>query len=106
MKRSLKRYLQNKNINSFQKIRLLLFWHKHPSLKGTIQELSQRLYFGDRDRLRQMIAELQGEDLVDRLGKRYKLRNEPGVKLYLDGLARLFEDPLARQELLQVLPSR
>ena len=103
MEHSLKRYLQNKNIDSFQKIRFLLFLHQNPTINGTVQEFCQRLYFGDNVILEKIIGELQVANLVDRLGRRYKLREEPEVKLYLDGLARLFEDPLARQALLQGL---
>ena len=105
MKRGLKNYLQNKGVDSVQKLHLLLFLQRHPLLQGTIQELAQRLYFGDIVLLNKILADLQFAELIERIGSRYKLRDAPEVKLYLDALARLFEDPLARQELLQALPS-
>lgn len=104
MKRNLKRYLQSKGIDSFQKLSFLLFLHRHPSLKGTIHELAERAYIGEIPLLKKIVAELQGVGLIERTEDRYKLRDEPPIKSYLSGLARLFEDPLARQELLQVLP--
>ncbi|MCB0167348.1 MAG: hypothetical protein KDI79_24170 [Anaerolineae bacterium] len=103
MKSQLSRYLQNKGIDSFQKLQFLLFLYKNPSLKGTLHELAQRTYFGDTNLLSKILADLHSVGLVEESDRSYKLAETPGVITYLKGLARLFDDPLTRQNLLQAL---
>ncbi|MCB0171972.1 MAG: hypothetical protein KDJ97_15600 [Anaerolineae bacterium] len=103
MKTKLSRYLQNKGIDSFQKLQFLLFLYKNPALTGTLQELAQRAYFGDTRLLSKILAELHSVGLVEEVDRSYKLNQTPGVITYLKGLARLFDDPLTRQNLLQAI---
>ncbi|MCB9077244.1 MAG: hypothetical protein H6631_06610 [Anaerolineaceae bacterium] len=106
MKSHLRRYLQNKGIDSFQKLQLLLFLYQNPSLKGTLHELAQRTYFGDTSLLGKILTDLHSVGLVEEVDRIYKLADTPGVITYLKGLARLFDDPLTRQNLLQALPKQ
>lgn len=93
-------FIRAKHIDSFQKLCFLLFLHQHPDLIGTSQEFAERLYLGDVQLLEEIITDLQMVGLVDCVENRYKLRNEPNVRSRLQYLARSFEDPLSRQEIL------
>jgi hypothetical protein len=99
-------YIRVKNIDSFQKLRLLLYLYQHPQLKGTSQDLANRLHLADIPLIEKIIADLQQAGLIDRVENYYKLPDEPEVRLQLQHLARAFEHPLTRQELLkQVKPA-
>ena len=93
-------YLRAKRIDSFQKLRFLLFLHQHPHLKGTVQEFSEKLYLGDIPLLTGIVKDLQQVGLVACIGNRYTLHNKSEIKSNLQYLAELFEDPITRQELL------
>ena len=90
----------SRHVDSFQKLRLLLFLHHHPNLQGTSQELAERSFLGHTPFFEILITELNNAGLVEQIGNHYKLPDHPEVKLFLQGLARLFEDPLARQQIL------
>ena len=94
-------FLQTKRIDSFLKIRFLFFLHQHPTTKCTHQELAERLYLGNTPLLAKIITDLQSAGLVDYVENRYQLRDEPEVSICLQRLTRAFENPLARQEILQ-----
>ena len=100
MNKRLTQYIQSKGIDSFQKLQFLLFLHQHPQMKGTHKEFAEQLYWGDITLLTKIIIDLQFAGLIEQVGQRYKLRNEPGNRFYLQKLARTFENPLARQELI------
>lgn len=89
------------HIDSFQKLRFLLFLHHHPNLQGTSQELAERSFLGHTPLFEILIDELHGAGLIERVGNRYKLHDQPEVKSFLQYLARLFEDPLSRQQMLK-----
>jgi hypothetical protein len=93
-------FIRVKHIDSFQKLCFLLFLHQHPELTGTSREFSERLYFGDVRLLEEIIADLQMVGLVDCVENGYKLHNGPDVRSCLQYLTGAFEDPLARQEIL------
>jgi hypothetical protein len=99
-------YLRTKNIDSFQKLRLLLLLHQNPHWRGTSQELAQRLHLGDTSLIESIIADLHQAGLIDQVDNQYKLPDEPEIRSQLQYLARAFEHPLIRQELLkQVKPT-
>ncbi|MBE7552806.1 MAG: hypothetical protein HS126_17180 [Anaerolineales bacterium] len=99
-------YLRTKNIDSFQKLRLLLLLHQNPHWRGTSQELAQRLHLGDTSLIESIIADLHQAGLIDQVDNQYKLPDEPEIRSQLQYLARAFEHPLVRQELLkQVKPT-
>lgn len=94
------RYIRTKQIDSFQKLRFLLFLYQHPEVKGTIQEFSQRLYLGDILLLTDIISELQRTGLVACSEDRYALPDQSEIRSNLRHLTEAFEDPVTRQELL------
>lgn len=100
-------YLRAKNIDSFQKLRLLLLLHQNPHWRGTSQELAARLHLGDMRLMETIITDLYQAGLIDQIGNQYKLPDEPELRSQLQYLAHAFEHPLTRQKLLkQVKPSR
>jgi hypothetical protein len=94
-------YIRTNNIDSFQKLRFLLFLHQHPHLKATSQEFANRLHLADTLLIENIITDLHQAGLIDRVDNRYKLSDEPEIRSQLQHLARAFEHPLTRQELLK-----
>lgn len=89
-----------RHIDSFQKLRFLLFLYHHPDMKGTCREFGERLYFGHTPGLEEMIGQLYLAGLIERTGNCYQLCQEPAVWTYLQQLAGDFENPLTRQQML------
>ncbi|GIK41834.1 MAG: hypothetical protein BroJett011_56670 [Chloroflexota bacterium] len=93
-------FIRARRIDSFQKLRFLLFLHHHPDLSETDQKFAEHLYLGDTRLLEQIIRDLQKVGLVDCVENRCRLHNQPEVSSCLQCLAKAFEDPLARQTIL------
>jgi hypothetical protein len=100
------RFVRARRIDSFQKLRFLLFLHHHPDLSGTSQQFAEHLFWGDTLLLEQMIRDLQKVGLVECVGDHCRLHNQPEVRSCLQCLASAFEDPLARQKMLDQVRSR
>ncbi len=96
-------FIRARQIDSFQKLCFLLFLHQHPDVSGTCQEFASRLYFGNTPLLERIIIDLRLAGLLDCEAGRFKLRNDPDVRSYLQCLASAFENPLARQRILDQL---
>jgi hypothetical protein len=96
-------YIRQKRIDSFQKLRLLLFFYHHPEVKGAVQELAEQLYLGNIPLLAAMLADLHQVGLLDQFEEGYRLRNEPEVNWFVRTVAGAFEHPLTRLELLNQL---
>jgi hypothetical protein len=105
MDKGLVNFLRDKQIDSFSKLRFLLFLRQHPRLEGCAQHLAERLYI-EAPLVEKLIAELQGVGLLERETNDYILPDEPNLKFYLEILAYAFEQPLARQELLDQIKQR
>jgi hypothetical protein len=94
------RFIQTRHIDSFQKLRVLVFFHQHPGSNWTGQQVAKQLYLGDGPVLDEIIGELQAAGLVNCVAHRCKLRDEAGVRLALQHLVHKCENPLTRQEIL------
>lgn len=94
-------FIHAKRIDSFQKLRFLLFLYRYSDLRGTITEFAERLYLGDTYFMEKIILELQQVGLLVKLDQHWKLSDEPGVKANLKPLVQAFECPLSRQKLLE-----
>lgn len=94
------------HIDSYQKLRFLLFLQQHPNMKGTCQEFGERLYFGHTPLMDAMIHELFSAGLIERIENCYRLSYDPGVRSCLQDLAGAFESPLTRQQILDQMRSR
>lgn len=100
---SLLNFIQSNQIDSFQKLRVLLFLHKNPKVHATLQELAERLHFGDAKQIEHIVSDLQDAGLISCINGRYKLRDEAELRVNLSHLASVFDHPLARQELIDRL---
>jgi hypothetical protein len=94
------KFIQARHIDSFQKLRLLLFLYQHPESSWTSQQMAEQLFLGDVPWLEEMIGELQAAGLVDCAGHGCKARDEGGLRERLEYLVKTCENPLARQEIL------
>ncbi len=92
--------IQAMHIDSYQKLRFVLFLNQHPKIKGTSQEFAERLHLGNTLLLEEILADLQKAKLVDCVENCYSLHDEPNIRSTLRRLAQAFEEPLARQEIL------
>jgi hypothetical protein len=100
--------IQTEHIDSFQKLRLLIFFHEHPESSWTSQQISKRLYLADVPLLEEMIADLQSAGLIDCAANRCKLSDDVCIRSHLQSLVKICEgeDPLARQEILDRVRQR
>jgi hypothetical protein len=93
-------FIQVKRIDSFQKLRLLLFLYQRPEVTKSLQQLAERLYLGHLPLLERIMNDLRLAGLVERVGSHYQLADDPQVRSYLKDLAATFDDPMARQQIL------
>jgi DNA-binding IscR family transcriptional regulator len=93
-------FLQARCIDSFQKLIFLLFLYQHPDLEGTSQEFGTQMYLGSTKLMEKILDDLQKAGLVDKIETGYKLHNETDIDPNLRQLARAFEDPLTRQQII------
>lgn len=100
MDSSVVNYLRTKQIDSFQKLRLLLFLYQHPEVKGTQRELGEQLYLGDTLLLTALLADLDKAGLLEQGENGYRLCSEPDITSFVQNLARAFEHPVTRLEIL------
>ena len=94
-------FIHAKHIDSFQKLIFLIFLYQHPKFRGTSQEFATQLYLGNPKLLDRILIDLQKAGLVDKLETGYKLHHGKDIDPNLQRLAQAFEDPLARQQLLE-----
>lgn len=100
--------VRSKDINSFQKLRLLLWLFEQSGSDVSSAELAEQLFLGDVLMLENMLDDLQIAGLLDYRehtdqcisGRRYALSNRADVKATLRCLSQIFADPAARQALL------
>lgn len=92
--------IKARRIDSFQKLRFLLYLQNHPDLAGTVYDFASQLYLGDMLLIERIIADLQKTQLLERVDNLYKLPDKPDIRAWLQELASAFEDPLERQALL------
>lgn len=98
-------FIRAKRIDSVQKLYILLFLYQHPKLVGNSQQLASQLYLGHLPLVEEILNDLRGVGLVDRVGSRYKLCSDSKVESYLQSLVEIVKNPLARQELLEQIGS-
>lgn len=100
MNSSAANYRLASHIDSYQKLRLLLFLHQHPDMKGTCQEFGERLYLGYTPLMEQIINELFSAGLIEQIENCFRLSHNPEVRSCLQELAGAFESPLTRTQVL------
>jgi hypothetical protein len=98
-------FIRAKRIDSTQKLYVLLFLYQHPNLVGTSQQLANQLYLGHLPLVEEILNDLHGVGLVERVGRRYKLCNDLKVAASLQSLAEAVKNPVARQDLFAQIGS-
>ena len=93
-------FIRTNQIDSFQKLRLLLFFQQYPDFVGTTQEIAQKLHLAETRRVEKNILDLNKVEIITKTDCCWKLCHKPEVTVALELLARLFERPLTRQKLL------
>lgn len=99
-------FLDDKHIDSVQKLFFLLYLYQHPDTQKTGPEFGRQLYLGFTPQLDKMILDLQAVRLIDQVDDEYTLHNEPQVRVCLQHLVEAFEDPLIRQQILHQVKQR
>lgn len=99
-------FIRARQIDSVQKLYVLLFLYQHPKLVGTSQQLANQLYLGHLTLVEEILNGLYEAGLVERVGSRYKLCNDSEVAECLQFLAEAARNPVARQDLLTQIGSR
>ena len=99
-------FVRTRQIDSFQKLRFLLFLHQHPDLIGTSQQFAEQLYLGDVLLLDRIIRELQKVGLVECMDNLCRLHDQPETRACLQFLVRVFDDPITRQAILDQVRNR
>ena len=94
-------FLNDKHIDSVQKLFFLLYLYQHPGTQKTSPEFGRQLYLGFTPQLDKMIFDLQAVRLIDQVNNEYTLCNEPRVNVCLQHLVEAFENPLSRQQILR-----
>ncbi|MCP4363308.1 MAG: hypothetical protein GY796_35360 [Chloroflexi bacterium] len=101
MNETVTRFIHRRHIDSFQKLYVLLFLAQHPESKGTSQKLAEQLFLGDISLLEKIKVDLQQVGLLIDEDFGWELTNEPDIRRSLEYLVKVFEQPLARQKLLE-----
>lgn len=92
-----------KYVDSFQKLQILLFLYRNPDFSGTCHEFATKMFVFDELNLQDTFDELKRAGFVEFVGGHYQLRNHPAVLDFLGNLAEVYEDPLDRQFILDII---
>ena len=98
--REIEWFLQTNHIDSFQKLRVLFFFYQHPASSWNGQQIAKQLYLGDGPLLERIITELQAVGLVNCVADRCKSNDKAGIKASVNHLTQTWQNPLARQKIL------
>lgn len=95
-------FIRDKQIDSFPKLRFLLFLRQNPQIKGNTQNLAEKLYI-EAPLVERLIHDLLKVGLLEAeqgSNNSHYLNLVPASKMWLEKLAVEFNHPVARQELL------
>lgn len=93
-------FIHSKEIDTIQKLNLLLLLYQNPETQGTIRCFAERLHLRDIPLLEKIIRELAAKKVITFSGQHYSLADDPDLKASLQHLTILYEHPLTRQSLL------
>lgn len=99
-------FVSDYKIDSYLKLRILFLLHAQPQCSMSLDELCDQLFVADRRMLQQLVSELCQHGLLDSEGARWSGSSQPAVAYCLSCLKRAFDDPLARQRLLDQVCER
>jgi hypothetical protein len=98
-------FIQSRQIDSYQKLRVLFFFYDHADSSWSSREIGTQLYLGEGPFVEGIIADLQAAGLLDWNADRCRLRDEAEITADLGHLIKTCENPLARQEILRSMNS-
>ena len=93
-------FVQQRRLDSFQKLRLVLWLGRNPGREFNSAQLSAALHLSDQRLVDELVAELCETGVVGCRDGLWTLADLPELRRCLDCLVVRFEDPLARQQLL------
>jgi hypothetical protein len=93
-------FIRAHHIDSFQKLRFLIFLCRHSESSWSIQQIAEQLCLGDIPLLEGIIADMRATGLVDCAGDLCALSAGQQIRSRLRRLDRMCEDPQARQQIL------
>jgi len=93
-------FIHEKQIDSFQKVSFLLFLYRYADHHQVSHEFARQLHFSADPLLEDLVNELSAVGLLQQVRGHYILPNVPEIRQGMDNLVRVYEDPLARQDLL------
>ena len=99
-------FISDYKINSYLKLRVLLSLHSDPQHSLSLDELCDQFFVADQHALEQLVAAFCQQGLLIRDGARWTRSGQPAVTYCLACLERTFDDPLARQRLLDQVAGR
>jgi hypothetical protein len=76
-------FIHTKQIDSFQKLRLLLFLTQNPNLTSSLYDLAGRLCLADVGLVERLVADLASVGLLIETEPAWKLCDEPEIKASL-----------------------
>jgi hypothetical protein len=85
MEETIPNFIRANHIDSFQKLRFLLFLRQNPEVAGAYQQFARRLYFSDLDLLKEIIYDLQKTNLLKCNENRCMPSDAPEVNSGLEG---------------------
>lgn len=100
MNDALIQFIQEKQIDSFQKVSFLLFLYRYAERHAVSHEFARQLNFAGDPVLEEVVNELTAAGLLQQQSGRYILQTEPEIRQGLEHLIRAYEDPQDRQSLL------
>ena len=93
-------FIRTHQIDSIQKLRLLLLFQRYPDFEGGVPDIAQKLCLADTLLVKRLILDLNKVELIIETHCCWILSSKPEVTVGLELLARSFERPLSRQKLL------
>ena len=93
-------FMRARNIDSFQKLQLILFLQQYPEWIGTSQKFARKLHLRNVSLVEQLLSDLCQVGLVEGVEEGFKLRNDPDIRTALQQLAWVYKNPSIRQKLL------
>jgi len=99
-------FIRSRQIDSYQKLRVLIFFYDHADSSWSSRQIATRLYLGEGSFLEEIIADLQAAGLLNCSAQRCRLGDEVEINADLEHLIKTCENPLARQGVLNGLNRR
>jgi len=97
-------FVYTHQIDSFQKLRIIVFLYEHTDLVKTPLELAHKLHLGDVMLVDRIITDLQYVGLlVTNEDRCCDIVAKPETRILLAQLAQVFKTPVSRQELLHLV---